>query len=85
MLQSAEPEQPEFPLNSGERLLRVVAFDVESVVRLTQAEPYAERRTYQLGGVRFGPDRMWVHQNRKFNSYMAMPETIWYRVRSQQR
>lgn len=74
-LLSDEPAQPELPLVGEVRPLRLVAFDIESVVRLTATEPYAERRTYQLGGVRFGLDRKWVHQNRKFNTYVAMPES----------
>ncbi len=68
--------QPKLPFEGEARPIRMVAFDIESVVRLTAAEPYTERRTYQLGGVRFGPDRKWVHENRKFNSYVAMPAEV---------
>ena len=62
------PEQP----------LRVVAFDVESVVRLTAEAPtYTEARIFQLGAVRFGRDKAWCHSRRSFDEFVELPDENW--------
>jgi RecQ family ATP-dependent DNA helicase len=58
-----------------ERALRVVAIDFESVVRTTAEHPYVERRAFQVGALRFGRDRAWVHQRRSTSRFCQLPET----------
>jgi RecQ family ATP-dependent DNA helicase len=55
---------------------RIVALDLESVVRLIPHEPFIERRMYQLAAVRLGPDTEWVRSWRYFNAYIGLPQDI---------
>ncbi len=59
------------------RPLRAVALDFESVVRTIAAKPYLERRAFQVGAVRFGRDRRWVHadagKRRRLSAFCALP------------
>ena len=55
-------------------MLRVVALDIESVVRTTAAAPYTERDVYEVAAVRFGADREWVAADRRWQRYLEFPE-----------
>jgi hypothetical protein len=60
------------------RGIRVIAFDVESIVRLTSNPPdYKEARIFQLAGVRCGRDKTWCHERRSFNAYVDLPDEQW--------
>lgn len=70
----APDPQPQPPGRPAGRPMRVVAIDFESVVRTTAAEPYTERRAFQVGALRFGRDRTWVNQRRSMTSFCALPD-----------
>ena len=58
--------------------LRVVAFDVESIVRPTHEPPdFKEARIFQLSAVRFGRDKSWCHEQRSFDAYVDLPDDDW--------
>lgn len=62
----------------GEHPLRIVSFDIESVVRQTREAPtYTEARIFQLGAVRFGRDKSWCHAHRKFDEFVDLPDGEW--------
>ncbi len=63
---------PHPPAPAAPHPLRVIAFDSESVVRLTTTAPYTEARLYQLGAVRFGPDQAWVHVQQEFDAFVRL-------------
>ncbi len=54
--------------------LRAVAFDLESLPRLSVTAPYLERAVWQLGAVRFGRDRDWVQERPRMNAFVDLPE-----------
>jgi hypothetical protein len=61
-----------------QRALRVVAFDVESILRPTHEPPdFKEARIFQLAAVRFGRDKAWCHEQRSFNAYVDLPDEEW--------
>jgi len=59
------------------RPIRVVTFDLESVVRQTSHPPdYAERHVYQIGARRLGHDAAWRRQRpRTFATFVRLPES----------
>ena len=57
--------------------VRAVIIDVESVVRTTAAEPYTDRRIYQVGALRTGTDAEWIAERPVFNRYLALPDGTW--------
>jgi len=59
------------------RPLRAVIVDLESVVRATAAEPYTEKRIYQVGAVRTGADRAWVTAAEPFARWLELPDDDW--------
>jgi DNA polymerase III epsilon subunit-like protein len=66
--EAAEPDEaPARP-----RLERLVAFDLESIVRPITREPYREQHVFQVGGVRFGPDSAWVAESPEFSAFAAV-------------
>lgn len=60
-----------------QRKSRVIAIDLESVVRTTATEPYLERRIYQIGAVRVGTDVSWIAECPAFNRYVELPDEQW--------
>ncbi len=65
--------------------LRAVIVDLESVVRTTAAEPYTEKRIYQVGAVRAGADRAWVDDASGFTRWLELPDEDWVIVSDQVR
>ncbi len=66
------------PRSARQDALRVVAFDIESVVRSTTEPPdYREARMFQLGAVRFGRDKVWCHECRTFDAFIDLPGDGW--------
>jgi len=63
------------PVRTGP--LRAVVVDLESVVRTTAAEPYTDKRIYQLGAARIGADRQWVATEPRFSAWVALPDDEW--------
>jgi RecQ family ATP-dependent DNA helicase len=57
--------------------LRAVIVDLESVVRATAAEPYTEKRIYQVGAVRAGADRAWIDDASAFTRWLELPDEDW--------
>lgn len=80
VLRAVEPPETEHTPSPGtaedrgQRPLRVVAIDFESVVRTTAEHPYTERRAFQAGALRFGRDWDWVFQRRSMSRFCALPE-----------
>lgn len=73
----APVEHYEAPLDP-QRALRVVAFDIESILRPTHEPPeFKEARIFQLAAVRFGRDKQWCHEQRSFNAYVDLPDEDW--------
>ena len=62
---------------SAGRPLRAVIVDLESVVRTTSAEPYIEKRIYQVGAVRAGADHGWVEGAAAFTCWLELPDEYW--------
>lgn len=64
-------------LRATTRPLRAVALDFESVVRTIAIKPYLERRAFQVGAVRFGRDRRWVHadagKRQRLSAFCTLP------------
>ena len=51
---------------------RFVALDMETVVRLSERQPDGDRRPFQIGAVRFGPDTDWVSADPTYEAFLAM-------------
>ena len=51
----------------------MVVFDLESIVRPVVTEPYREQHVFQVGAVRFGPDRAWVAEEPQFTAFTELP------------
>lgn len=72
-----DDEHDETPIDP-QRALRIVAFDVESILRPTHEPPdFKEARIFQLAAVRFGRDKAWCHEQRSFNAYVDLPDEEW--------
>lgn len=69
----SNPRSAEANRSAPSRPLRVVAVDVESVVRTTDREPYTERRIFQIGAVRCGADLTWVNGTDRFTRWLMLP------------
>jgi Rad3-related DNA helicase len=54
-----------------------VIIDLESVVRTTAAEPYTDKRIYQIGAIRAGADRDWVAATTPFTRWLELPDDEW--------
>ncbi|MGX2994019.1 DEAD/DEAH box helicase [Streptomyces sp. JNUCC 64] len=54
-------------------MLRVVALDIESVVRTIPTAPYVERDVYQVAAVRFGADLAWAAAEPRWQRYLRFP------------
>lgn len=59
------------------RPLRAVIIDLESVVRTTAAEPYTEKRIYQVAAIRTGVDRTWAGSAPAFTQWLELPDADW--------
>lgn len=59
------------------RPLRAVVVDVESVVRTIAAEPYVEKRIYQVGAARVGADAEWVEAAPRYRKWVELPDDQW--------
>lgn len=57
----------------GRKGLRVVAIDLESLVRTVPTEPYLERWVYQAAAKRFGSDRTWSAAVPSWDRYICLP------------
>ena len=75
---------PAAPAPSGEarspaadRPIRAVVVDLESVVRTTAAEPYTDRRIFQVGAVRMGTDVAWSAARPALSRFMELPDDTW--------
>ena len=62
---------------AGTRGLRVVVLDLESVVKTTAAEPFTDKRIFQIGVVRTGTDTSWVQAAAAFERFLELPDTTW--------
>ena len=51
----------------------MVVFDLESIVRPVVTEPYREQHVFQVGAVRFGPDRAGVAEEPQFTAFTELP------------
>ena len=51
--------------------------DLESVVRTTAAEPYTEKRIFQIGAVRMGTDTAWSADEPTFDRFVQLPDDTW--------
>jgi ATP-dependent DNA helicase RecQ len=71
------PETERTPGNATGRPRRAVIVDLESVVRTTAAEPFTDKRIYQVGAVRAGADRAWVAAAAPFNRWLELPDDEW--------
>ena len=54
------------------RPVRAVIVDLESVVHTTAAEPYTEKRIFQIGAVRMGTDTDWSAEEPSFQQVRAV-------------
>jgi len=68
------PGQADPVREAGRRSLprRLVAFDLESIVRPVVKEQYREQHVFQVGAVCFGPDEEWVAEQSEFNAFTAL-------------
>ena len=69
----------EAPSHAGAtwRPLRAVIVDLESVVRTTAAEPYTEKRIYQVAAIRTGMDRAWAGSTPALTQWLELPDADW--------
>ena len=63
-----EPEVPHHPYPR-----RLIAFDLESIVRPIVQEPYREQHVFQIGAARFGPDGGWIAVQPEFCAFTRLP------------
>ena len=63
--------------SGGDRGIRAVVLDLESIVRTTAAEPYTDKRIFQIGALRAGTDRAWAADEASFNRFVALPDDTW--------
>ena len=67
----------DIPAPSGDRPVRAVLVDLESVVRTIAAEPYTDKRIFQIGAVRMGTDSVWSALQPTFDRFVRLPDDIW--------
>lgn len=72
-LDELEVEKQTLDVVAGDRMLRIIAIDIEARVRPIEREPYSEHHMYQVGAVRFGRDQDWVIKQPTFNAYLELP------------
>ena len=63
---------------SGPR--RLVAVDLETVLRYTTARPDGERTIFQVGAVRFGPDAAWAVAAAPFDRFVRLAPELAARI-----
>jgi ATP-dependent DNA helicase RecQ len=71
------PDTGPAPDHATGRPLRAVIVDLESVVRTIAAEPYTDKRIYQVGAVRVGADQAWVAAAAPFTCWLELPGDEW--------
>jgi RecQ family ATP-dependent DNA helicase len=59
---------------------RLVAIDLETVLRYTRERPHGERTIFQIGAVRFGPDAAWAAAAAPFNRYVRLAPELAERI-----
>jgi ATP-dependent DNA helicase RecQ len=59
---------------------RLVAIDLESVLRYTEKHPDGERTIFQIGAARFGADAEWVSAATPFNRFIRLPDALRERI-----
>lgn len=59
---------------------RLVAVDLESVLRYTEQRPEGERTIFQVGAARFGPDTAWVAIEPTFDRFLRLSPEIAERI-----
>jgi Rad3-related DNA helicase/DNA polymerase III epsilon subunit-like protein len=70
----AEPEAPP----RGPR--RLIAVDLETILRYTQQRPAGERTIFQVGAVRFGPDAAWNGAAAPFDRFVRLEPELAARI-----
>jgi Rad3-related DNA helicase len=68
----------------ADELVRAVVVDLESVVRTTAAEPYLEKRIFQIGAVRMGTDSEWAQVAPEFDVLVQLPAGDAWQIRNDQ-
>ncbi len=68
----------------ADELVRAVVVDLESVVRTTAAEPYLEKRIFQIGAVRMGTDPEWVQVAPELDVLVELPADDAWQIRNDQ-
>ena len=69
---------PERPPPRG--LRRLVAIDLETVLRYTEQRPEGERTIFQVGAVRFGPDPAWAASAPPFDRFVRLSDDLAARI-----
>jgi Rad3-related DNA helicase len=83
LLRMPEPSPAEAATPAARRPIRAVVVDLESVVRPTAAEPYTDKRIFQIGAVRMGTDSAWTAAQPTFGRFLELPDGDW-EIRSDQ-
>lgn len=58
---------------------RLIAVDLETILRYTEHAPHGERTIFQIGAVRFGPDTAWASAA-PFDRYVRIPDELRERI-----
>jgi ATP-dependent DNA helicase RecQ len=61
-------------------LRRLVAVDLETVLRYTEQRPEGERTIFQVGAVRFGPDAAWAASAPPFDRFVRLSDDLVARI-----
>lgn len=69
---------PDTPPPRG--LRRLVAVDLETVLRYTDQRPEGERTIFQVGAVRFGPDAAWAASAPPFDRFVRLSDDLAARI-----
>ncbi|MGH3403134.1 MAG: hypothetical protein ACRDRJ_11650 [Streptosporangiaceae bacterium] len=83
LLRMPEPFPAEAATPAVRRPVRAVVVDLESVVRPSAAEPYIDKRIFQIGAVRMGTDSAWTAAQPTFGRFLELPDGAW-EIRSDQ-
>lgn len=71
----SEPDAEQVTRDIDRGLTRLVAVDLETVLRFTKERPEGERTIFQIGAVRFGPDVEWA-SSAPFDRYLLLPDEL---------
>jgi ATP-dependent DNA helicase RecQ len=71
---------PEPVAREDDAIYRLVAVDLETVLRYTEQQPSGERTIFQVGAVRFGPDEAWAASAPPFDRFIRLPDELNRRI-----